>query len=417
MVLQNTPARYGAVSKSFHWLTALLILTVIPLGLIAHEMAHDLRNPEITSTQDDILRTALLFSMHKTTGVLIFFVALARILWAFTQAKPAPLHPDRRLETFLAETVHWLLYGSLLLVPLTGWIHHAATVGFAPIWWPFGQTLPFVPKDKAISDLFATLHMVLERVLLLSLLLHIAGALKHQIIDRDSTLRRMLPGNGEITPPATGKSHMALPAIAALATWAAALGIAATLGLFTPDAPQATPIPTASTHAAEAAPSGWQVTEGILAISITQMGSTVTGQFDDWTADITFEDPAAPGPAGSVEVSIAIPSLTLGSVTQQAMGPDFFDAQKFPDARFIAEIAKTETGYLASGPLTIRDVTVPATLPFDLMLDGETATMTGTLTLQRLDYGVGANMPDEASLGFAVDISVSLTATRASATE
>ncbi|MDU9003909.1 cytochrome b/b6 domain-containing protein [Sedimentitalea todarodis] len=421
MALQNTPARYGTVSMSFHWLTALLILSVIPLGVIAHDMAHDLRNPEITSTEDDILRTALLFSMHKTTGVLIFFVALARILWAITQTKPAPLHPKRRLESFLAETVHWLLYGSLLLVPLTGWIHHAATVGFAPIWWPFGQNLPFVPKDKAISDLFATLHMVLERVLLVSLILHIAGALKHQIIDRDSTLRRMLPGGGDMAPPATGKAHTALPFVAALATWAAALGIAATLGLFTPHSPRATPAPapeqSTSTQTTQAEPTGWQVTEGSLAISITQMGSAVSGQFDDWTADITFEDPDTPGPAGRVDVSIAIPSLTLGSVTQQAMGPDFFDAERFPDARFTADITKTETGYVAAGPLTIRDVTILVTLPFDLELAGKTATMTGALTLERLDYGIGANMPDEASLGFAVDVTISLTATRAPATE
>lgn len=421
MTLQNTPARYGAVGKSFHWLTALLILTVIPLGLIANDMAYDLRNPEIISTQDDILRTALLFSMHKTTGVLIFFVALARILWAFTQPKPAPLHPERRLETFLAETVHWLLYGSLVLVPLTGWIDHAATVGFAPIWWPFGQSLPFVPKDKTISALFATLHLVLGRVLLVALLLHIAGALKHQIIDRDSTLRRMLPGRGDMPEPAAGKAHMALPFVAALATWAAALGVATGLGMFVPDAPQSTAEPTPAqatpTQIAEAVPSGWQVTEGSLAISITQMGSTVTGQFDDWTADITFEDPATAGPAGSVDVSIAIPSLTLGSVAQQAMGPDFFDAEKFPTAQFTAEITKTETGYIATGPLTIRDQTIPVTLPFDLVLEGDSATMTGVLTLQRLDYEIGANMPDEASLGFAVDVSVSLTATRGSATE
>lgn len=430
MALKNTSIRYGAVSKSFHWLTALLILTVIPLGLIAHDMAHDLSNPEVASTQDDILRTALLFSMHKTTGVLIFVVALARILWACTQPKPAPLHPDRRLETFLAETVHWLLYGSLVLVPLTGWIHHAATVGFAPIWWPFGQSLPFVTKDEAVSELFATLHMVLERVLLVSLILHIAGALKHQIVDRDSTLRRMLPGDGVIEETAAGKAHLALPFAAALATWCAALGIAAMLGLFAPEtrhttAETTTPIqaaespaePAATSQTTDAASSGWQVTEGTLAISITQMGSTVTGQFDDWTADIIFEDPTAPGPAGNVEVSIAISSLTLGSVTQQAMGPDFFDAETFPAARFVADITKTETGYVATGPLTLRDVTIPVTWPFDLKLEGETATMNGTLTLQRLDYGIGANMPDETSLGFFVDVNVSLVATKSSASD
>ncbi|MEY8828044.1 cytochrome b/b6 domain-containing protein [Sedimentitalea sp. XS_ASV28] len=416
MPLHNTSNRYGAVSKVFHWLTALLILTEIPLGLIANGMAQDLNTPGIVSTQADIQRTALLFSIHKTTGVLIFFVALARILWAVTQDKPAPLHPERRLETFLAETVHWLLYGSLVLVPLTGWIHHAATVGFAPIWWPFGQSLPLVPKDETVSHLFATLHVIFIRVLLVAIALHIAGAIKHQIIDRDSTLRRMwFDGNGTDLP-AKATPHAALPAVAALLVWAAALGFAALSGVFASEPTASEPTAAASESAsapADTASAGWQVDEGTLKIAITQMGSTVTGTFADWTADITFEEPAAPGPAGTVDVTIAIPSLTLGGVTQQAMGPDFFDAENFPTARFEAEIEKTPDGYVAIGTLTIRDTTLPVTLPFDLTFQDDTATMTGTLQLQRLDYQIGQSVTDPASLGLAVDVDVSLTATRA----
>ncbi|WP_424984342.1 cytochrome b/b6 domain-containing protein [Microbulbifer sp. S227A] len=412
MPLNNTPTRYGAISKVFHWLTALLILTVIPLGMIANGMAHDLNAPEIASTQADIQRTALLFSMHKTTGVLIFFVALARILWACTQPKPVPLHPARRLETFAAETVHWLLYGSLVLVPLSGWIHHAATVGFAPIWWPFGQSLPLVPRDEDVSHLFASLHMIFIRVLLLALALHVAGALKHVVIDRDSTLRRMWPGGGETEPPATVAAHSALPALAALIAWSGALGIAALSGVFAPHAAPPAPASATATAPSDTTTAGWQVVEGTLAISITQMGSTVTGEFADWNADITFDTPAAPGPAGTVEVTISIPSLSLGGVTQQAMGPDFFDAETFPTARFTADILRTDTGYDATGTLTIRDTTLPVTLPFDLILQDDTATMTGTLQLQRLDYQIGPSVTDPASLGLDVEVDVALTATR-----
>ncbi|MBT8474330.1 MAG: cytochrome b/b6 domain-containing protein, partial [Alphaproteobacteria bacterium] len=138
MPLGNTATRYGGVAKTFHWLTALLILTALPLGVIANGAPFE--------TDAEIARKIWLFSLHKTVGVTAFFVALARIAWALTQPKPAALHPDRRFETRLAETVHWLLYASLVLVPLSGWLHHAAATGFAPIWWPFGQTLPFVPQ-------------------------------------------------------------------------------------------------------------------------------------------------------------------------------------------------------------------------------------------------------------------------------
>ena len=159
MPTSNTPRSYGSVTKTFHWLTVLLILTAIPLGIIANKIAYD--------TSEALEFKAFLFSMHKTVGVTAFFVALSRILWALSQPKPAGLHPERRAESFLAELVHWLLYGSLLLVPLSGWIHHASTSGFAPILWPFGQDLPMVPKSESLAALTAGLHIVFERVLAL----------------------------------------------------------------------------------------------------------------------------------------------------------------------------------------------------------------------------------------------------------
>lgn len=409
------PNSYGRIAKTFHWLTALLILTIIPVGLIANGMAHDIRNPDIASTSADMIRTFTLFSLHKTLGVVIFFLALARIFWAITHPKPGLLNADNRLEAFLAETVHWLLYGSLLLVPLTGWIHHAATVGFAPIQWPFGQSLPFVPKDEVIATTFAGLHMVLERVLVIALFLHIAGALKHHFIDHDATLRRMLPGSKDMpTPPE--QHHSLLPPVAALVLWGVAIAIGSAIGVLgTPQDKSTanTAAPTAVTQeTANTTSSDWQVSEGTLGLAIMQLGNTVTGQFTDWSANITFDETVLSGPAGHVDVTIAIASLELASVAQQAMGPDFFNVETFPTASFAGEITRTDTGYVATGPLTIRDTSLPVTLPFDLILDGDTAQMVGTLPLKRLDFGIGSAMADETSLGFGVDITVTLTATR-----
>ncbi len=189
MSRSNSPVHYGSVTKTFHWLTALLILSAIPLGLIATDLAHRIEAGET----DLVARTTLLFSLHKTIGIAAFLTALGRILWALSQPRPGLLHGERRAEATLAGTVHWLLYGAMLITPLSGWVHHAATTGFAPIWWPLGQTLPFVPQSAAVADAATTVHFLASRVLILSILLHVAGALKHHVIDRDDTLRRMLP--------------------------------------------------------------------------------------------------------------------------------------------------------------------------------------------------------------------------------
>lgn len=395
MPLSNTATRYGTVCKTLHWLTALLILALIPSGIIANGLPYD--------TPEALAWKAQLFSIHKTLGVVLFAVALTRILWVLTQPKPVALHPERTVETFLASTVHWLLYGSLVLVPLSGWVHHAATEGFAPILLPIGQGLPFVPKSETLAGVTASLHIIFERVLVVSLLLHIAGALKHHFVDRDITLKRMWFGasEGGASPKKAGKLA---PIFAAVSAWVVAIGIGASIGLFEKHESAAVAIALAEVE------SDWQVQEGTLAITVKQLGSDVQGSFADWTAAITFDE-SAEGIMGDVDVTIAIPSLTLGSVTGQAMGADFFNAEAHPRARFVADITRSDDGYLAAGILTIKGTEIPVTLPFALTVNDDQAEMVGQLILDRRDFGIGAGT-DEGSLGFGVVVDVSLTAVR-----
>ena len=385
---------YGTVTKVFHWLTAALILAIIPLGIIASDLGYD--------TNEQLAQKAYLFSWHKTLGVAVFFVALLRILWALGHAKPGPLHPERKAETLLAETIHWLLYAALVITPLTGWIAHAATTGFAPIWWPFGQSLPFVPKDDGVAHVFDSLHWVFGKVMIGALILHIAGALKHALIDRDATLRRMWFGTAPMPETAHHRAPAAAPLLAAAIV---AIGVGAAFAL--PKEEEAAP----QTAALEQVASDWSVQDGTLAISVTQFGNVVQGSFADWTAAIAF-DPQAETDAGQVDVTVSIGSLTLGSVTDQAMGADFFNAAEFPTATFSAPITRTADGYVADGTLTLKGQTAPVTLPFTLTMDGDTATMQGSTTLDRMDYGIGGTMSDESNLGFGVVVDVALTARR-----
>jgi cytochrome b561/polyisoprenoid-binding protein YceI len=402
MALGNTTTSYGAVTKTFHWLTALGIFLALPLGYFANELAHAIENPEIATTDAQVARAALLFSLHKTIGLTVFFVALARILWAVSQSKPGLLNGDTVLESRLAEMIHWLLYGSLVAVPLSGWIHHASTTGFAPIWWPFGQSLPFVPKDAGVAQITASLHFLLQWVLVGALVLHIAGALKHHVIDRDATLRRMLPGHTPAQPTAKQPGH-GVPFLGALAVWAVVLIGANSLGWFKADATQSAPA-----QSLAAVQSDWTVQDGTLNITVVQMGSEVTGSFADWTADISYEAEAE-NPKGNVTVTVSIPSLTLGSVTDQAMGAEYFNAEAHPTARFEAQIVKEE-GHIAQGTLTIKDQSAPVEMPFELTTEGNTAQASGGLTVDRRSFNIGGEATE--SLGASVDIRFELTATR-----
>lgn len=390
MALSNTKDHFGAITKTFHWLTALLILTAIPLGLLA-------TRGDI-STDDGITRTTWLFSLHKTVGVAAFWVAFLRILWALTQTRPALLNANKRLESFAAEAVHWLLYISMMLVPLSGWAHHAASTGFAPILWPFGQTLPFIPQSEFLAHLFEGWHFVLTKVLAVSVFLHIAGAIKHHLINKDATLRRMLPGQA-VLPDLAQKEHSKSPLFTALIVYGIAMGGGTYLGL---------PGKTAPIESLDKVESQWTVETGTLGITIKQLGTDVTGGFSDWTADIAF-DPETE--TGSVTVVIASNSLTLGSVTKDALGPDYLDVTNAPTASFVANIARSDAGLVADGTLTLLGVQKPLVLPFALDLEQGLATVKGQTTLNRIDFGVGATEhPTDSNLGFDVIIDVDLTA-------
>lgn len=402
MSAANTATQYGSVARTLHWITALLILTAIPLGWFANQMPY--------ATGEELAAKAQLFSLHKTVGVAAFIIALIRILWAFTQPRPEPVHPDRVWETRCAETVHWTLYLSLVIVPLSGWVHHAATDGFAPILWPLGQDLPLVPTSEAVAGTAAAMHWLFTKILVAAVLLHIAGALKHAFIDRDGTLSRMVSGR-DAPPVARGVMHQRAPMLAAIGIYALGAGLAWSMTSAAPEA--ATAVAPTTETAAETAAGNWQVLDGTLGFSIKQMGADVSGSFATWTADITFDPVATDGKHGTVTVTIDTASLTLGSVTDQAKGPDFFDVATHPKAVFTATILPAGEGsYVADGTLDLRGVTAPLQLPFSLSIEGDTATMAGLATIDRRTFGLGATYADESSVGFNAAVTVNLTATK-----
>lgn len=381
----NTARSYGSVARSLHWLTALIILTNIGLGLWAERIP-----------LEQMALKVQVFSLHKTLGIAALVVALARIGWALTQTRPAPVHPDRRLETLLAEAVHWTLYGAMVLVPVTGWIEHAASEGYAPILWPLGQGLPLVPKSPALAMTMAQVHHVFALLLMGSVALHVAGAVKHAVIDRDGVLSRMTRG----VPAGEGlvARHL-MPALIALAVFGAGAAYAWTTR----------PQEAAPASVLEQAASDWQVQDGTLGFAVRQMGSTVTGQFSDWTAAIRFDPDSG---EGAVTVTVNMDSVTIGTVTDQAKGAEFFDVAAHPTAVFEGVIRPEGAGYVAEGPLSLRGQQMPVTLPFSLTITDGLAQMQGQAVMDRRDWQVGAGYADEATVGFQVDLTVALTARR-----
>lgn len=407
----NTRERYGLVAQLLHWATAVLVVVMLVLGVFMQQLP--------AASAGEAAAKYGWFSLHKTLGIVTFCVALARVVWAALQPAPALLNAERRLEAAAARTVHWLLYGAILVMPLTGWLHHAASEGFAPILWPLSQDLPFVPKDAWLASLFAAAHHLTAILLAAALTLHVAGALKHALVDRDDTLRRMIPGLAPTSQHAlpeqpAGRMPLALAILAF-----AAVGIASVLthGPSTPAVPGANRERTAET-ATPATASGWRVdyARSRLAIRVMQSETPVDGSFGRWQARIDFDpDDLA---AARIEVNVDIASLALGGVSEDAKSDKFLNAAVHPTAQFVSRnVVKTGANtYAARGALTLAGQTHPLTLGFSLDIAGERATAKATATIDRLTFGVGAaGFPGGGLVGIKVEVSVMLEADRATA--
>jgi len=133
-----------------------------------------------------------LFNYHKWTGATILAIAALRLLWRLTH-RPPPDLPAPHWQLRAAHVTHWALYALFFAVPLAGWAYSSAS-GFQVVVFGVIPLPDFVSKDKALADSLKELHEILAWVLFSLVILHVAAAMKHALVDRDGLLRRMAPG-------------------------------------------------------------------------------------------------------------------------------------------------------------------------------------------------------------------------------
>lgn len=171
--------RYTRTAIGLHWLVAVALVGSFGLGLYMHELPFS----------PDKLK---LYAWHKWAGVSIFLLVLARIVWRLAHRPPAPPASMPGWQRQVAEGVHLLLYALMLAVPLSGWLMSSAK-GVPTVWFGVLPLPDLVGKDKALGELLATVHKILNLGMAALVLAHAGAALKHHFVDRDDVLARMLP--------------------------------------------------------------------------------------------------------------------------------------------------------------------------------------------------------------------------------
>ena len=374
-MLTDTATGFGIVTKTIHWLTVLLVFLLFALGVFMTKMV---------GGNWEIEQIFFVFSLHKTLGMTVLALAVIRVLWRVVQPHPNPIESHAKAEVLAAKTVHWLLYALIFLMPVTGWLHHSSTTDLAPIWGPFPQRLGFVPQIETWEKFLGWTHYATAWLMGGIIATHIAGALKHALIDRDGTLGRMLPGHSD-DPATQAEPQTRVPLGLASGVLVGLLAAIVVLR------PVATPETQAQAAASSAEFGDWtvQFENSLLEIEVVQSGTPTKGTFANWSAEI-FYDPEFPEIA-QVNIEVAISSLTLGSVTSQALSAEFLNASSFPRARFAGEgfIPREDGKFDLNGTLELAGVEQPLTLSFSLDVDGQDALAEGTATILRLEHGVG----------------------------
>lgn len=183
MTTMDTPSHLSFTTRSLHWIIAVGFIALSALGIY---MA--------------LTETWWLYHWHKSFAILLFAIILLRVVWRLKQGWPVPVQRYQRHEQQLAKLVHWVLLLGTLAMPITGMIYSGSSGnGFGIFNWTIMPANPdpanpdnTIPFNATLMAFGETAHEIMGYTLVVALLAHIAGALKHHLWDKDGTLLRML---------------------------------------------------------------------------------------------------------------------------------------------------------------------------------------------------------------------------------
>jgi cytochrome b561 len=183
--------RYTAVAIALHWLTALAVVVLLVAGLW---MTDAIKQPETRNFAYKV------YQWHKALGLTVLVLTFARVGWRLMNPPPPLPAGMKPYERIAATFTHAAFYALLLAIPLAGWAMVSAsplglpTMVFGLFEWPHIPMLADLADKKPTEALFKAAHKYMGFGLMALLVLHVAAALKHHLVDRDDVLARMLPG-------------------------------------------------------------------------------------------------------------------------------------------------------------------------------------------------------------------------------
>lgn len=184
-MLRNSVDRWGLPSKLLHWCIAVIVIGMLAFGIYIDRFVKD------------VYEAFDLIQMHKSWGFVIFCLVAVRITWRFAAGVPELPESVPSWQVLASRASHFLLYALMIVMPVSGWLYASASESQElfgirnMVFGLFELPDPFTPGSKDLADRFRSVHGAASKLLILLAVVHIAAALKHHFVDRDSVLRRM----------------------------------------------------------------------------------------------------------------------------------------------------------------------------------------------------------------------------------
>ena len=176
--------RYTRTAMLLHWLLGIALIALFGLGVYMADLPFSPQRLKF-------------YNWHKWAGVSILALSLLRFAWRLAHRPPRlPASVEAampRWQHTAHHAAHHLLYALFFAVPLLGWAYSSAA-GFPIVFMGLWQLPDFVTASPDLADAIKPLHKLSAFALAALVSVHVAAALKHQFIDRDGLLLRMLPG-------------------------------------------------------------------------------------------------------------------------------------------------------------------------------------------------------------------------------
>ena len=176
---RNTGSRYGLAAKLLHWSVAAPILGLVWLGWYMVDLTY----------YDAWYNGSL--AWHKALGLVAFVLGVVKIAWTVYSRPPAHAASLKRWERAAATAVHHVFYGMMVLIPLSGYLVSTSEGEGIDMWGWFKVPAVAVAGER-LRDFAIEAHYWCAYGTLALVAVHAAAAMKHQLLDRDGTLRRML---------------------------------------------------------------------------------------------------------------------------------------------------------------------------------------------------------------------------------